>query len=124
MPQATDALHDATLDLLATDDPGAIAGKALAAAGRVIPLETASIWVPSGDDLVCRGAIGENRDRLGGRTVGAEQIGLPLDDEPDSAVAAAEIVVGERTVAVLRASSVACAPRATSAPPSGTRSDG
>jgi multidrug resistance efflux pump len=103
-PQAIDALHDATLDLLATDDPGAIAGKALAAAGRVISLETASIWVPSGDTLVCRGALGENRDRLGGRSVQAERIGLPLDDESDCAVAASEIVAGERTIAVIRAS--------------------
>jgi len=103
VPPATDALHDATLDLLATDDPGAIAGKALAAAGQVISLETASIWVPSGDNLVCRGAIGENRDRLAGRSLGADRIGLPLDDEPDAAIAAADIVVGERTLAVLRA---------------------
>ena len=104
MPQATDALHDATLDLLATDDPGAIAGKALGAAGRVLTLETASIWVPSGGNLVCRGATGAHRDRVSGRSVAAERIGLPLDDEPDSAVAAADIVVGERTVAVVRAS--------------------
>ena len=61
VPQATDALHDATLDLLATDDPGAIAGKALGAAGRVLTLETASIWVPSGGNLVCRGATGARR---------------------------------------------------------------
>src|SRR5438128_429276 len=59
--QATDALHHATLDLLTTDDPGAIAGKALSAAGRVLSLETASIWVPSGEHLVCRGALGEHR---------------------------------------------------------------
>ena len=104
MPQAIDALHDATLDLLAADDPGAIAGKALAAAGRVIFLETASIWVHSGDNLVCRGALGENRERLGGRSLPAERIGLPLDDEADIVVAAADIVAGERTVAVLRAS--------------------
>ena len=109
MPQVSDALHDATLELLAIEDAGAIAGKALAAAGRVVALETVSIWVPNGDQLVCRGAVGEHRDRLGGRTVGAEQIGLPLDDESDSAVAAADIVVGQRTVAVLRASR----PRAT-----------
>ena len=102
--QAIDALHDATLDLLATDDPGAIAGKALAAAGKVIALETASIWVPSGDNLLCRGAVGDNSEKLGGRSVAADRIGLPLDDEPDSAVAAADIVVGERTLAVLRAS--------------------
>jgi len=104
VPQATDALHDATLDLLATDDPGAIAGKALGAAGRVLTLETASIWVPSGGNLVCRGATGAHRDRVSGRSVAADRIGLPLDDEPDSAVAAADIVVGERTVAVVRAS--------------------
>jgi multidrug resistance efflux pump len=108
-PQATDALHDATLDLLATDDPGAIAGKALAAAGRVITLETTSIWIPAGESLVCRGAIGEHRDRLGGRSVAADRIGLPFDDDSDSAVAAAEIVAGDRTIAVLRASR----PRAT-----------
>jgi multidrug resistance efflux pump len=103
VPQASDALHDATLELLAAEDPGAIAGKALAVAGRVVSLEAASIWVPHGDDLVCRGAVGEQRERVSGRTVQADRIGLPLDDESDSAVAAAEIVVGERTLAVLRA---------------------
>jgi len=103
VPQVSDALHDATLELFAAEDPGAIAGRALGVAGRVVSLDTASIWVPNGDDLVCRGAVGEQRDRLAGRTVQADRIGLPLDDEADTAVAAAEIIAAERTLAVLRA---------------------
>ena len=61
-----DALHDATLDLLASDDSGAIAGKALAAAARVVPVEGTSIWVPSGGQLHCRGAGGARREEQSG----------------------------------------------------------
>jgi len=98
----TDALHDATLDLLATDDSGAIAGKALAAAGRILPVEGTSIWVPSGGRLHCRGAIGERREALSSVSVSAEEIEQPLPHEGDTAVAAAPILVAERTMAVVR----------------------
>jgi membrane fusion protein (multidrug efflux system) len=99
---ATDALHDATLDLLASDDAGAIAGKALAAAGAILTAEGASIWVPSGGQLHCRGAIGSRRETLSGVSIPSDDIEQPLPHEIDTAVAAAPIVLGERTVAVLR----------------------
>ncbi|PYP81487.1 MAG: hypothetical protein DMD35_01900 [Gemmatimonadetes bacterium] len=99
---ATDALLDATLDLLTTDDAGAIAGKALAAAGRVLPVEGTSIWVPSAGQLHCRGAIGDRREALTGLAVPADEIEQPLPHEVDVAVAVAPIVLAERTVAVVR----------------------
>ena len=68
----TDALHDATLDLLTTDDAGAIAGKALALSARVLPVEGTSIWVPSGGKLHCRGATGDRREALSGLSVPIE----------------------------------------------------
>jgi multidrug resistance efflux pump len=102
VPFVTDALHDATLDLLTTEDAGAIAGKALAAAGRVLPVEGTSIWVPSAGLLHCRGAIGEHRERLSGASVAPEQLEQQLDHEGDIAIAASPIEVGERTVALLR----------------------
>ena len=98
----SDALHDATLDLLTTEDAGAIAGKALSAAGRVLVVEGTSIWVPSGDQLHCRGAIGEQRERLSGLTVATDDVAHPLAHEEDAAVAVAPIVVGERTLAFVR----------------------
>jgi multidrug resistance efflux pump len=98
----TDALHDATLELLTTEDAGAIAGKALAAAGRVLVTEGASIWVPSGGRLHCRGAVGEHRERLSGASVSLEELEHQLEHERDISVAAAPIEVGGRTIALLR----------------------
>jgi multidrug efflux pump subunit AcrA (membrane-fusion protein) len=99
---ATDALYDATLELLTTDDAGAVAGRTLAAAGRVLVVEGTSIWVPVGDRLHCRGAIGANRERLSGTSVSTDEIQQQLEHETDTAVAAAPIDVAERTVAVVR----------------------
>ena len=104
VPGPADALHEATLELFAADDAGAVAGRALALAGRVVAAESCSIWVPSADRLVCRGALGAGRERLTGLTVPALAVFGPFDDEPDTAVAAAEIASGDRTVAVLRVS--------------------
>lgn len=104
VPGPADALHEATLELFAADDAGAVAGRALALAGRVVAAESCSIWVPSADRLVCRGALGAGRERLTGLTVPALAVVGPFDDEPDTAVAAAEIASGDRTVAVLRVS--------------------
>jgi len=101
-PVAADALHDATLELLTTEDAGAVAGKALAAAGRVLAIEGTSIWVPSGGRLHCRGAVGEHRERLSGVSVPLEELEHQLAHERDIAVVAAPIEVGDRTVAVLR----------------------
>ena len=97
-----DALHDATLDLLTTDDAGAIAGKALALSARVLPVEGTSIWVPSGGKLHCRGATGDRREALSGLSAPAEEIEQALPHEVDTGVAAAPILVAERTVAVVR----------------------
>jgi multidrug resistance efflux pump len=102
VPGPADALHDATLELFAADDAGAVAGRALALAGRVVAAESCSIWVPSGDGLVCRGAIGEGRDRLTGRSAPALALSAPFDDESGVAIATAQIVSVDRTVAVLR----------------------
>lgn len=98
----SDALYDATLDLLATTDAGAIAGKALSAAGRVLVVEGTSIWVQSGDLLHCRGAIGEQRERLSGASVTPDDVAQPLAHEEDAAVAVATIVAGERMIALVR----------------------
>jgi len=101
-PQPADALHDATLELLATEDAGSVAGKALAAAGRVLVVQGSSIWVPSADRLHCRGAMGEHRERLAGASTALEELDLQLDHEGDLAIATAPIAVGPRTVAILR----------------------
>ncbi|HKP16189.1 MAG TPA: GAF domain-containing protein, partial [Gemmatimonadaceae bacterium] len=98
----TDALHDATLDLLTTDDAGAIAGKALSLSARVLPVDGASIWVPSGGKLHCRGATGDRREALSALSIPADEIEQALPHEVDTGVAAASIVVAERTVAVVR----------------------
>ena len=81
---ATDALYDATLDLLASDDAGAIAGKALASAGRVLTVEGTSIWVPSGGQLHCRGAIGDRRESLSGVAVPPDDLERPLRELVDT----------------------------------------
>lgn len=99
---AADALHDATLDFLAANDAGEIAGKALAAARRVLTIDGASIWVPDGERIQCRGAIGESRELLSGKTILASLAGGPVDGEQDTAVIAAGIAVDGRLTAVLR----------------------
>ena len=102
VPVSADALNDATLELLTTEDAGAIAGKALSAAARVLAIEGTSIWVPSGGRLHCRGALGEHRERLSGVSVPPEELEHQLPHERDVAVTAAPIDAGERTIAVLR----------------------
>ena len=69
---------------------------------RVLPVEGTSIWVPSGEMLHCRGAIGDRREALSGLSVPAEAIEQSLPHEVDTGVAAAPIVAAERTVAVVR----------------------
>ena len=97
-----DALHEATLDLFASDDPGEIAAKLLDAAERVVPVDGVSLWVPRDDTLECRGAKGENRELLTGATVAASAVEQPLDGEGAQAVFAAGVAVDGRLTVVLR----------------------
>jgi multidrug resistance efflux pump/GAF domain-containing protein len=95
-------LHEVTLDLFSADDPGEIAGKLLTAAGQLLPVDGTSLWVPRGDTLECRGAIGENRERLTGATIAAAAATDPLDGEGDSAIFATGVAVSGRLTVVLR----------------------
>ncbi|MGE5102435.1 MAG: hypothetical protein ACM3SX_20810, partial [Deltaproteobacteria bacterium] len=97
------ALHEITLELFAADDPSEIAGKLLSAAGRVVTVDGVSLWVPRGDTLECRGAIGENREQLTGVAVAASAAGEPLDSETGVAVFATGVAVNGRLTVVLRA---------------------
>ena len=102
LPRVSEALHDITLDLFASDDAGEIAGKALAAAGRLLTVGTSSIWVPRGEDLECRGAIGEAREGVSGKRVPAADAGMPLPSEAGQAVLNAGIAANGSLAAVLR----------------------
>jgi multidrug resistance efflux pump len=104
LSRVSEALHEITLDLFASDDAGEIAGKALAAAGRLLPVGTSSIWVPRGDELECRGAIGEARDAVAGKRVAAADAELPLPGEAGQAVLNAGIAASGSLTAVLRVS--------------------
>ena len=97
-----DGLHDATLDFLASEDAGEIAGKLLAAASHVVSVDGTSIWIPAGDCLECRGAIGEHRSLLSGTSVDASKVAMPVEDEDDTAVATAPLTVDGRVTAHLR----------------------
>ena len=96
------ALHDATLDFLASDDAGEIAGKLLGAASNVVVADGTSIWIPVGGRVECRGAIGENRALLSGLSVEASNVAGPVEGEDDCAVATASLVVDGRVTAHLR----------------------
>lgn len=100
--KARDALHDITLDLFATDDPGEIAGKLLGAAPQLLPIDGASLWVPCGDTLECRGAIGDRREATAGAIISMAAAGLPLDGEDAPAVLATGVAVGGHLTVVLR----------------------
>lgn len=97
-----DALHDATLDFLTAEDAGEIAGKLLSSASNVLPVDGSSIWIPDGDDVECRGAVGEHRAELSGSRVPVSQLEAALDAEEDFAVTAAPILVDGRVTAFLR----------------------
>jgi multidrug efflux pump subunit AcrA (membrane-fusion protein) len=97
-----DALSDATLDFLASEDPGEIAGKLLEWASSVVPIDGASIWVPDDDKLQCRGATGERRTLLTGLTVAETSIASAIEGEDDCAVATARLLVDGRVTAHLR----------------------
>lgn len=102
LPRVSEALHEITLDLFASDDSGEIAGKALAAAGRLLTVGTSSIWVPRGDELECRGAIGDGRDAVSGKRVAAADADAPLPGEAGQAVLNAGIAASGSLAAVLR----------------------
>jgi multidrug resistance efflux pump len=102
LPRVSEALHEITLDLFASDDAGEIAGKALAAAARLLTVGTSSIWVPRGDELECRGAIGDGRDAVSGKRVSAAGADAPLPGEAGQAVLNAGIAASGSLAAVLR----------------------
>jgi len=100
--RASDILHEVTLALFATDDAGEIAGKLLTNVGEVLPIDGASLWVPRGDMLECRGAVGADRAALSGLSVSATAAAKLVDGESAHAVFATGIAVGGRLTAVLR----------------------
>lgn len=83
--ESSDALHAATLDFLAADDAGVIAAQLLRAACSVLPADGASIWVPKGDALECRGSAG-----------------TPREGDADSAMISSDVVVDGKLTAVIR----------------------
>jgi len=99
---AIGSLHEATLELFAAADPSEIAGHLLSVAGRVVPVDGTSLWVPVGDHLQCRGAIGENRDSLTGLQVEAAEVGSTVGDEAGMSVFAAGVSLQGRLTVVLR----------------------
>lgn len=99
-----DELHETTLDLFASDDKGEIAAKVLAAACRLIAAETASVWVPDGDEFECRGAIGEGGNGLTGARIAAATAAGRLEGEEGQAILAVKITVQGRLAALLRVS--------------------
>lgn len=97
-------LQEATLDLFASDDAGEIAGKALSWVLRLLTVETASLWIPDGDDFECRGALGTRRDQLANSRIPRSEVAKPNAAEDGLAVVAADIAVTGDLVAVLRGS--------------------
>ena len=101
-PDSSDALHAATLEFLAADDSGVIAAQLLRAACGVVSADGASIWIPKGDNVECRGVVGKTRDGLAGTVIPALSAGFAVDREVDSAILASDVVVDGRLTAILR----------------------
>lgn len=97
-------LQEATLDLFASDDAGEIAGKLLGWTPQILAAETISLWVPAGDELHCRGALGAGRERLTGAKIARVDVANPGAAEGSSIVVATEVMAGQDLIAVLRAS--------------------
>jgi multidrug resistance efflux pump len=97
-------LHEATLDFFAPTDAGEIGGKALSWTLRLIQAETSSIWIRTGDDLECRGALGVRRELLPGSHIMLSEVTQPAATEDGLAVVAADITAEGTLVAVLRGS--------------------
>jgi GAF domain-containing protein len=93
-------LHRATLEFFATDDPGEIAARALAAAHELVAAETVSLWVLDKGEFECRGAVG--RDRLAGVRVDEGLVASPLPGEEGLAILTADISVDGAANLVLR----------------------
>ncbi len=101
---AADVLHETTLELFATQDPGAIAAKVVDASTRLFPVDVASIWVCDGDLIECRGAVGDNSGHITGTRVRLSAAGDPLEGESRQTVSVAGITVNGSLTAVLRVS--------------------
>jgi GAF domain-containing protein len=100
--RASANLHEVTLALFATEDAGEIAGKLLTCVGQVVPTEGASLWVPRGDMLECRGAVGADRDALKGISISATDAASAVDGETAHAIFATGIAVAGLLTVVLR----------------------
>ena len=100
--RAADVLHEVTLALFATDDAGEIAGKLLTRVGDVLPVDGASLWVPRGGMLECRGAVGVDRDALKVLSVSASAVMDAVDGETAHAIFATGVAVAGRLTVVLR----------------------
>src|SRR5829696_8128071 len=90
---AIGSLHEATLELFAAADPREIAGHLLSVAGQVVPVDGTSLWVPVGDHLQCRGAIGEHAESLSGIQVEAADVGSVVGGESGMSVFAVGVSV-------------------------------
>ncbi len=99
-----EALHEITLELIASSDSSEVAGEVLTGVGRLFPVSTASMWTPDGNAFVCRGAVGEASDRWTGARVPADAIGGPIDGEDGLAILASGIAVHGSLKALLRVS--------------------
>ena len=95
-------VYEAALDLIRLDDTTEIAGQILVAASQVLSIGSASLWVDDGDDLSCRGAIGDGAAHLAGARVPARLIGNRLAGENGVAVLTAEVAAADRVVAIVR----------------------
>ena len=100
---AIEALQEATLGFFASSDASEIAGMVLNAAGRVVPTDGVSLWVPRDNALQCAGALGEHRDAVDGERVDPSTIESQLPGEDDLAICALPIDVEGTRTAVLRA---------------------
>jgi multidrug resistance efflux pump len=100
--RAADVLHQVTLALFATDDSGEIAGKLLTSVGQILPIDGASLWVPRGEMLECRGAVGLGRDVLMGLAVSAPAATDAIDGETAHVIFATGVAVEGRLTVVLR----------------------
>lgn len=97
-----DALHRVALDLFTAEDAGDIAGVALTAAAELRAVSSASLWVPVGESLECRAALGNGAEALDGACASSDEISGPLPGEDEDAVLCAGIATDGQLAAVLR----------------------
>ena len=102
LPDVSDPLHGALVELAACLDASEIEAKTLKFARAILHADRASAWVARDESLTCWIASGDGAERVTGASGPFEALDQPLDDEEGLAILVAPLHPSESAAGALR----------------------